>query len=230
MRAKIAVLAALVLVIGSKPAWSQKEPETPHLVFVTEFIRELAAVEDIRAAGEKENNQNRDKPFPNMIHTSTLFVLELGSQNRMMKSMHLSDPFGDITQSIAAFYDAKIQVWQRMSEIAKTFMAGPADGVDYKKLGTELPELRGRLEYLDQSIFQAAPVVFASLIDQKADSHDHVSHLIITKAEKAALIDRLNTSFGPKLDQKNQNYTVSAASVLKGYLQKDFKCADEPWD
>jgi hypothetical protein len=230
MRARIAVLLALVLVLDSKSAWSQKQPETPHLVFVTEFIRELAAVEDIRAAGEKENNQNRDKPFPNMIHTSTLFVLELGSQSRILKGMNLSDPFGDIAQSIAAFYDAKIEVWQRMSEIGKIFMAGPEEGVDYKKLGTELPELRGRLDYIDQSIFQAAPAVFGSLIDEKEDSHGHASHLIITRAEKAVLIERLNTSFGPKLDQKNQNYTVSTASVLKGYLQKDFKCSDEPWD
>jgi hypothetical protein len=26
------------------------------------------------------------------------------------------------------------------------------------------------------------------------------------------------------------DFTVSAASVLKGYLLKDFKCSDDPWD
>jgi hypothetical protein len=35
------------------------KPETPHLEFVTEYIRELAAVERIRAEGEDENNQDK---------------------------------------------------------------------------------------------------------------------------------------------------------------------------
>ena len=64
------------------------KPETPHLEFVTEYIRELAAVERIRAAGEEENNQDKkdDKlPFAGAIHTSTLFELELGSQVKMLK-------------------------------------------------------------------------------------------------------------------------------------------------
>ena len=69
------------------------KPETPHLEFVTEYIRELAAVERIRAAGEAENNQDKkdDKlPFAGAIHTSTLFELELGSQVKMLKGMHLN--------------------------------------------------------------------------------------------------------------------------------------------
>jgi hypothetical protein len=62
------------------------------------------------------------------------------------------------------------------------------------------------------------------------DSKGHASHLIITKEEKVGLISNLDDSFGAKLDQKGQNYTVSAAVILKGYLNKDFKCSDEPWD
>jgi len=43
-------------------------------------------------------------------------------------------------------------------------------------------------------------------------------------------VGRLDDSFGAKLGRKDQNYTVSAATVLKAYLNKDFKCCDEPWD
>lgn len=56
------------------------KPETPHLEFVKEYIRELAAVEHIRAAGEDENNQDKkdaNLPFASAIHTSTLFEDEL---------------------------------------------------------------------------------------------------------------------------------------------------------
>jgi hypothetical protein len=64
----------------------------------------------------------------------------------------------------------------------------------------------------------------------KPDSKNHASHLIITKDERAKLISYVADSFGSKLDQKDQNFTVSAASVLRGYLLKDFKCSDDPWD
>jgi hypothetical protein len=44
------------------------------------------------------------------------------------------------------------------------------------------------------------------------------------------LISKLDDSFGTNLDQKDQNNTVSAVRVLKDYLNKDFKCSDEPRD
>jgi len=217
---------------NTKPARPAK-PETPHLEFVTEYIRELAEVERIRAAGEAENNQDKkdDKlPFASGIHTSTLFELELGSQVGMLKGMRLNAPFDFLIPNITAFYERKIVLWRRMREISSAFIGGPKDGVDYSKLAAEVPQIRGELEFIDKSLFEAAPVVFATLIDIKEDSKGHASHLIITKEQKATLISKLDDSFGAKMDQKDQNYTVSAASVLKGYLKKDFKCSDDPWE
>jgi len=93
-----------------------------------------------------------------------------------------------------------------------------------------MPKIRASLEFVDRAIVEATPLIFATLIDQRPDSKNHVSHLIITKAEKAKLLDDLTIRFGSKLDQKSQNFTVSAASVLKAYLLKGFKCSDEPWE
>ena len=87
-----------------------------------------------------------------------------------------------------------------------------------------------KLDYIGHSVFEVTPMVFATLLDMKADSKNHVSHLIITKAERAKLIGDLTTYFGSELDQKGQNYTVSAASVLRTYFLKDYKCSDEPWE
>jgi hypothetical protein len=217
----------------ARPTARPVKPETPHLEFVTEYIRELAGVERIRAAGEEENNQDKkdDKlPFAGAVHTSTLFELELGSQVKMLKGMRLNAPFDELIPNIAAFYERKILLWRRMGEISSAFIGGPKEGVDYSKLAAEMPRIRGELDFIDQSLFESTPGVFATLIDMKADSKGHASHLIITKEEKAGLISKLDDSFGAKLDQKDQNYTVSAASVLKAYLSKDFKCSDEPWD
>jgi hypothetical protein len=216
----------------SKPARTVK-PETPHLEFVAEYIRELAAVERIRAAGEAENNQDKkdDKlPFAGAIHTSTLFELELGSQVKMLKGMRLSPPFDELISNITGFYERKIALWRRLGEVSSAFIGGPRDDVDYSKLAAEMPKIRGELDFIDHSLLEATPTVFATLINMKEDSKGHASHLIITRDERASLISKLDDFFGAKLDQKNQNYTVSAATVLKDYLNKDFKCSDEPWD
>lgn len=220
----------------AKPAHAktrQAKPETPHLEFVTEYIRELAAVESIRAAGEEENTQDTKDgklPFSGIIHTSTRFELELGSQVKMISAMRLNPPFDFLIPTITKFYERKIEIWHRMGEIGGDFIGGPKEGVDYSKLAAEMPKLRGELEFIDQSLFEASPSVFATLIDMKEDSKGHASHLTITKEEKARLLEKIDDSFGTKLDEKNGNYIVSAASVLKDYLKKDYKCSDEPWE
>ena len=217
----------------ARPTARPVKPETPHLEFVTEYIHELAAVERIRSQGEAESNQDTKDgklPFSSAVHTCTLFELELGSQVEMMESMRLNAPFDFLVPNITELDKQKIALWRRMREITSAFIGGPKAGVDYDKLAAEMPQIRAKLDFTDQTLFNITPGVFATLIDMKEDSKGHASHLIITKEEKAALISRLDDSFGAKLDQKDQNYTVSAASVLKAYLNKDFKCSDEPWD
>ena len=128
------------------------------------------------------------------------------------------------------FYKEKIALHQKMVDISSTLIAVPKAGVDYGQLAAEMPKIRARLEYIDHALFDATPLVFGTLISFKPDSKNHASHLIITKEERAKLIDRIDTAFGSKLEDKSQNFTVSGASVLKAYLLKDFKCSDEPWE
>jgi hypothetical protein len=221
---------AIALAVGAPATFGVDKPETSHLIFVTEYIRELTAIESFRASGEQELKQDPDSTFSNMIHSSTLFQLELASQIRMLKGMSLKPPHDYLIPSITGFYEHKILLWKRMAEIGGDFVGGQKPGVDYSKLAAEMPQIRAQLDYVDKSLFDVSPGIFATLIDLKADSKGHASHLIITKEERAKLIDTLNTDFGPNLDAKGQNYTVSAASVLKGYLLKDFKSSDEPWE
>ena len=224
----------LALTLAAEPVSTSVagKPETSHLAFVTEYVRELAAIENIRASAEKELEQGtKDEALSSGIHASTLLQLELRSQIAILRRMHLNSPqFDQLIPTITDFYEHKVALYQRMIDLSTTFLAAPRPGVDYGKLLAEMPKVRARLEYIDHSLFDATPLVFATLIDQKSDSKNHVSHLIITKAERAKLIDDLNGDFGPKLDQKDQNFTVSAASVLKAYLLKDFKCSDDPWE
>jgi hypothetical protein len=208
-----------------------KIPETPHLAFVQEIVRELAAVEEIRNKGEQELKDDPSSTFANMIHSGTLFKLELGSQVGMLEHMRLDDPYDTIIPNLIGFYKGKIQVWQEMSDIGGQFIGGPKPGVDYQKLVAKVPELRARLDYIDESIFESGPLIFSTLIDlKKTNSKGKTDHLLITKDERKDLIDTINTDFGTKVDDKNQNYMVSTAAIIKSYLLKDFKSADEPWD
>lgn len=209
--------------------------ETPHLAFVTEYIRELSAYEEIRVKGEHENEEAQKFSdtmaiFMGMIHNSTLFQLELRTDIAQLKGMSLNDPFDSLIPTITKFYEEKIGLWQQMSNIGAAFIGGPKPGVDYSQLAAEMPKIRANLDYIDQALFEAVPSIFTTLIDMKADSQGHASHLIITKAERQDMIETLDTDFGPKLDEKGQNYGVSAASVLKAGLLKDFKSSDEPWE
>ena len=93
-----------------------------------------------------------------------------------------------------------------------------------------MPEITAEMEYADESIFKMTPLVFATLINNKPDTKNHLSHLIITKAEGKKLVDSINSRFGSSLSEKNQNWTVSSASVLKTYLAENgYKFSDDPW-
>jgi hypothetical protein len=225
-------LGIMILVLGAiATAFQARAEETSHLAFVSEYIRELAANEDMRANAERELNTRNSSSgkLASAIHTSKLFQLELRSQINMLKSMHLDPPFDDIIPTIVTWYERKIALYQKIIDLNSILLAGPRPGIDYGELAAEMPKIRAQMDYVDKTLFIATPLIFATLIDQRPDSKNHLSHLIITNKEREKLLHDLTAAFGKKLEEKNQNYVVSSASVLKAYLSKDYKCSDEPW-
>jgi len=108
-------------------------------------------------------------------------------------------------------------------------MAGPKPGVDYDAIAAEAPKLTAEMEYIDAALFEAMPLVFATLIDPVPDANNHMSKLIITNAQRNKLIAYINSQFGAKLDQKDQGHIVGAAWVLRAYLGKEkaYSASDE---
>lgn len=226
-------IGVIALVLWASGATSQARAEaTSSLAFVSEYIRELAANENTRAKIEKEYkaSNSENAKLSSMIHGSTLIQLELKSQINMLKSMRLNPPFNDLIPSIIALYEKKINLHQKIIEIVSILLGGPRLGVDYGKVSAEMPKIRAQINYIDETLFKSTTLIFATLIDQKPDSKNHLSHLIITKKEREKLVHDLTAAFGKKLEQKDQNYIVSSASVLKAYLTKNYKCSDEPWE
>jgi hypothetical protein len=64
---------------------------------------------------------------------------------------------------------------------------------------------------------------------RRQDSQNHLSHLLITRAEKADLQKQLEIMFKDEPEKGDHDYYISAAMILRAGLQKEHKCADEPW-
>ncbi len=127
------------------------------------------------------------------------------------KSQPVLEPpfFRQVIDIVAAKADA----------MSTAFLSGPKPGVDYDAMAADAPKITAMLEYIDRSLFQATPAIFAMLIDDKPDRQG-MGRLSITRAERDRLVRSLRISFGKKLDQHDQNLIVSSASVLRDYLAK----------
>jgi hypothetical protein len=202
--------------------------ETSHLQFVTEYIRELGKVERLRSLANDEMNDGSNK-MTACVRSAKRFELELQSQVFMLQDMRLGHPFETLPTDIASLYERKIGLFKRMSDGCAAMMSGPKAGVDYDAIAAEAPKLTAEMEYLETTLFDASPLVFATLIDSVPDANNHMSKLIITKAQRNKLISDINSEFGTKLDQKEQGHIVGAAWVLRAYLgkEKGYTASDE---
>jgi hypothetical protein len=228
---KLALALALFFALPVLPARADS-PETQHLVFVKLYVDQLAAIEEIRDAAAKELKIDPDtQRIADCVHTMTQYQLELSAQISAMQAVRLNKPLDWLPGGLVDYNTQKLDLYKQYGDGCATLLAGPKPGVDYGKIAASLPKIDAQVEFIDKGIFKAAPAVFASLIDMKENSHGGADHLIITKAEKADLVQRIKLAFGDKLNQHDQHWTVSAASVLEFYLdKKGYKASDDPWD
>ena len=137
------VLAVALLFLASMPA---RSAETDHLAFVSEYVRELGINEQLRELGEKELAEPNANTSAVIIRHSTRIIYELTAQISMMRGMTLNKPFDDLPQTIAEFYEQKIQAHRQFIEIASAMIFGPKPGVDYAAIAVDMPKLIARLE------------------------------------------------------------------------------------
>lgn len=227
-------LACVGVAVGQakRPHKLPPKPETPHFDFVKEFVRELSEDEDLKTTAQTEFDEDKtpDQHFSAGIYYSKTSQLQLRQQIAMLKSMRLKAPFDTLIPTLTAFDQRQIELHQQLIEISSKFLAGPKPGVDYQALEAKVPQIRAELDDARKTLFQASPLVFMALIDQKPDSQGHLNHLVITKEEKTALEDQLNIMLKGIPDKGDQDYFISSAMVLRAGLQKGHKCSDEPWE
>lgn len=224
---KLWPIAILTIVVSANQVAVAQPGETPHIVFVREYIRELGKQASVRSMAEAELAEKDGHALANLIHISTNYQLALRADTSILAGMRLDPPFETLVGNISDFDKQKIEVHERLIEIATEMMSGPKPGVDYGKMAAEVPKLRAVLENIDASFMTLSVLVFGSLIDSKPDKDNHMSRLVITKSERQELLGSLHTWFGAKMDKKDQTNIVSAATVLRDYLRKGYTCSDE---
>ena len=221
----LCVLLLLQAVGGS--AFAAVERSTPH-EFVTVFIHNIGEAEALRAQAEKDlAAAGKDKEAA-IRSSSTRIAAALRVQADSLNSFHLPPPMGGAPQKFATLLHQKAGLFETYIAVAEALTGTPNPGVLYEKLGDKSPDLRGMIDNADETLMNATPLVFATLVSTTPDSEGYVSRLNITKAERASLIHDLDEAFGEKLEAKNQNYIVSAAAMLRGHLHQPYKCSDEP--
>jgi hypothetical protein len=202
---------------------------------VDNYVTQLATFEDLRDAAARELEEDKAQgqaqaPMMACIHSNTRYDLEVGAAIRTMRSTRLvgvDKELQTVPQSIADLYAQRQQIVGQMTKVCSAFAEGPKDGVDYKGLATLMPQIRAQLDYLDNTMFEASPLVFATLISDVPDAQGHASHLVISCDDRKRLVDHIDSSFGAKLAAKNANFGVSQAQLIRAKLL-EYKCAEEP--
>ena len=235
------IAKVVIWLVGALSLQAAHATETSPVEFTREYARELGVMERLRVSAESEAKQKEEDSFARtinqltmMIHYSTSMQIELGGNIAVLKGMELDGRFASVARDLVASYQEEIELLDRWREISKAMISaqvgGPKPDHDYGAMVAEVPQLRASLESLDKQFVALSGLVFAALLDMRPDKEGHVSHLIITRDERAELLRQLTSDFGSKLDQKKGNSSVTdAAGLLSDLLKKDFKCSDEPW-
>ena len=212
--------------------------ETPHFEVVREFIQEISETQHLRDLAELDMAESSKSIGDEKIRRIMADVIRNGTRAKMkikarvyaLKQMKLNKPYENLTQYLIDFNEKKINLWDEMIVSAKLLnSSSQKNDYDYSKVSSRMPEITAEMEFIDESIFKITPLILILMIDQRPDSLNHLSRLIITKKQSQELVAILDGSFGEKLKEVKQNWNVSTASVIREFLlEKGYKYADDP--
>jgi hypothetical protein len=224
IRNTIAAFAVCVGLCAPLPCFA--DTSAPY-AFAAAFIRTLGDLETVRD-NAKADLKSGGNPMEDCVRNMESFQLELNGDIAMLKQIHLTGQLSDAPSTFANLFSDERDQYRAMEDYC-TKLITPDPKVDYTALAGEAPKITARLNYIDESIFKSSPLVFGALIRPTPDAQNHMSHLSITRAQRDELASSIKSKFGKKLDAKDQNFTVSAASTLLFYLEKKgYKGSDEP--
>lgn len=230
-----AALVAVVTLWGQCQA--QPTPQTSSYEFARAFVDQLVEAHQGEQLAAREFSAAQKAPdsaqqvLLSAVRNCTRMKLKLNLMIGRVEQMRLADSnFDKLPPYLTQMYGRKVELYDEIVQTAQTLLEGPKSGVNYGKLAGHMPEVTAQVEYVNESVFKATPMVALSLVSNKPDSKNQLSHLSITRKQAQELINRLQSGFGKSLDAKDQNWTTSSASLMRTMLRdKGYKYADDPW-
>src|SRR5471032_370959 len=221
----------------SNYSYAESVAHTERYELARTFVEELVGMHQAEVLMNRDLKaipQNSDRTQATMIaivRNGTRTRMRLNVTIRLLQQIEPVDKnFESLISYLINMYGRKEQLYAEMVDAGKTMLAGEKPGVDYGVLVGRMPEVRAQLEFVDESIFKAVPMLGMLMVSDKPDSKGHLSHFAITRKEAQEIISMIQIGFGKSLDAKEQNWTTSSASILRTYLRdKGFKYSDDPW-
>jgi hypothetical protein len=239
MRSVMVTLAGLlvgVFVFGTL-AHAQRPPaneqQAARIALVQEFVRELEFLYRSQEIAKKEFDEepSASGKVATSVRVGTRTLLQMNeSINRLNMITGLAERWAQIRDSLKEAHQQRIQIVQEVNEMSKAILSGPTPGVNYGQMTARAPELTAYMEQLDKTLFTVSQAMFFALVDEDRVGKDgNLHHLLLTKKERASMVQSIDKGFGPTLGDNNASYVVSAAWAINyGLTRPIYKSADEP--
>ena len=214
---------------------AQSQPlneKNPRVQLASEFVRELEVLYRLQETGKKElaeDNSSSGK-LVTSIRVGTRTMFEMNESILRLDGIAVDGQWAEFRDLLKQLDSERIRIFQEMNQMAKAMMSGPKPGVDYGAMAAHAPELTAEVEQVDKSIFNMAQAMFFALVDEQRLGPDgKLHHLLLTKKERANMIQLIDNIWGQTLEDKNSSSIVSAAWAIKyGLTRPLYKSADEP--
>ena len=153
-----------------------------------------------------------------------------GSDHQVMVlQISVDARWAEFRDALKKLHQERIVLVHAMNQMSKTLLAGPQPYVNYGKLTAPAPEITAQVEQIDKIIFTIAKGMFFALVDDERVEPDRkLHHLLLRKKDKISMVQLIDQTFGPVLEDKNASRIVSSAWVIKyGLTRPNYKAADE---
>jgi hypothetical protein len=229
---RVGLLLIAMMAYGACFTSAQSQEKNPRVQLVSEFIRELEILYRLQETAKKEVAENNSTAgqLTTGIRVGTRTLFEMDDSVRRLDMIAVDGQWAKFRDLLKQLHTHRIAVMQEMTQMAKTMLSEPKPGVDYGAMAAHAPELTAQVEQIDKSMFDIAQAFFFALVDERRVGADgNLHHLLLTKKDRAAMVELIDKIFGPTLEDKNATNIVSAAWVIKyGLKGPNYKSADEP--
>ena len=219
-------MSGLAVIVCISLFSSARARETPPLQFVTEYLREFSAIERIRLAEEHELQAPHQSMLATCIESGNRYRREIEQQTARMQDMRVTPPSQALPTRLVELYGQKLELYTEVVNTCTALKAAANTSVGYLEVMSVVSEYSTKVDSIDRSLFKTSTEAYSTLLDKEQGPQDFTRRLGITAAEKQTLLRQIEREFGAELQDTQQTYLVSAATVIRAALRK-YKASDE---